>query len=248
MLNIILSGACGRMGREIAAICEDHQVRIVAGVDVKGEAYSAFPVFPSFDLCQLSEKADVLVDFTRAETLNSVLNYAIAQRIPLVLAATGYQQADLEMIRQAAQDIPIFRSANMSLGVHVLKLLSRQAAHLLREFDIEIVEKHHNQKLDAPSGTAEMLYEAVANPQSEPIYGRHDRTQRRDKNEIGLLSVRGGTVTGEHEVGFYGQGETVLLSHSAQNRSIFAHGAMRAAQYIAGQAPGLYSMDDMVHL
>lgn len=169
MLNIILSGACGRMGREIAAICEDHQVRIVAGVDVKGEAYSAFPVFPSFDLCQLSEKADVLVDFTRAETLSSVLNYAIAQRIPLVLAATGYQQADLEMIRQAAQDIPIFRSANMSLGVHVLKLLSRQAAHLLREFDIEIVEKHHNQKLDAPSGTAEMLYEAVANPQSEPI-------------------------------------------------------------------------------
>ena len=248
MLNIILSGACGRMGREIAAIAESHQVNILAGVDVKGEAYAAFPVFPCYDLCTAADKAQVLVDFTRAENLSSVLQYACMHKLPLVLAATGYQKSDISMIEDAAKEIPIFRSANMSLGVHVLKLLSRQAAQLLKDFDIEIVEKHHNQKLDAPSGTAELLYDTVASADSEPVYGRHDRTQRRGKNEIGLLSVRGGTVTGEHEVGFYGQGETVLLSHSAQNRSIFAHGAMRAAQFITAQAPGLYCMDDMIHL
>ena len=246
MLNILLSGACGRMGREIAHIACEHDVKIVAGVDVNA-ADMPFPVYPSFDLCAL-HGAQVLVDFTRAENLPFVLDYAVKHQLPLLLAATGYGEKDLLMIRDAAKVIPIFRSANLSLGVHVLKLLSKKAAELLPGFDIEIVEKHHNQKLDAPSGTANMLYDAVKHAQSVPVYGRHDRTQRRDKNEIGLLSVRGGTVTGEHEVGFYGQEETVLISHSAQNRRIFAHGAMRACRFIYGQAPGEYSMDDMIAL
>ena len=247
MLNIILSGAAGRMGREVAAVCREHNVQIVCGVDVKTDADCPFPVYPSFDLCEKGD-AQVLVDFTRAENLPALLSYAVRNRLPLVLAATGYGKEDLLMIRDAAKVIPVFRSANLSLGVHVLKLLSKKAAALLPGFDIEIVEKHHNQKLDAPSGTAVMLYDAVKNDESEPVYGRHDRTQRRDKNEIGLLSVRGGTVTGEHEVGFYGQEETVLLTHSAQNRRIFAHGAMRAAHFIAAQQPGEYSMDDMIKL
>ncbi|MBE5777109.1 MAG: 4-hydroxy-tetrahydrodipicolinate reductase [Clostridiales bacterium] len=246
MLNILLSGACGRMGREIAHIACEHDVKIVSGVDVN-VSDMPFPVYPSFDLCALHD-AQVLVDFTRAENLPFVLDFAVKNKLPLLLAATGYGEKDLSMIRDAAKVIPIFRSANLSLGVHVLKLLSKKAAELLPGFDIEIVEKHHNQKLDAPSGTANMLYDAVKNAQSVPVYGRHDRTQRRDKNEIGLLSVRGGTVTGEHEVGFYGQEETVLISHSAQNRRIFAHGAMRACRFICDQAPGEYNMDDMIAL
>ena len=247
MLNILLSGACGRMRRVIAGICKDHDVQIALGVDVKNEEYAGFPVYPSFDLCP-ENQAQALVDFSRAENLHAVLSYAVAHRLPVVLAATGYTEEDLSAIRKAAEVIPVFRSANMSLGVHVLKLLSRRAAKLLSGFDIEIVEKHHNQKLDAPSGTAVMLYDAVKNADSEPVYGRHERTERRQKNEIGVLSVRGGPVTGEHEVGFYGPSETVLLSHSAQDRVIFAHGAMRAAKFIATQAPGEYSMDDMIHL
>ena len=247
MLNILLSGASGRMGREVIAVAGSHDVCVLAGIDVKTDQSCPVPVYPDFDLCEKGE-AKVLLDFTRAENLHNVLAYAVKNKMPLVLAATGYTEKDLVAIRDAARVIPIFRSANMSLGVHVLKLLSKKASELLCGFDIEIVEKHHNQKLDAPSGTAVMLYDAVKNRGSVPVYGRHDRTARRDEQEIGLLSVRGGTVTGEHEVGFYGQEETLLLTHSAQNRRIFAHGAMRACRFIQDMQPGEYTMDDMIKL
>ena len=241
MVSILLSGACGRMGHQVAALAEEGA--IVAGVDVNPRADCAFPVYPSFSL--VKEKADVLMDFSRPEGLGALLAYALAHKTPVVLAATGYNQQDLAAIAEAAKEIPIFRSANYSIGVYVLRALSARAAQLLPDFDIEIVEKHHNQKIDAPSGTALMLYDAVSNPASQPVYGRSGRTQTREKAEIGIHAVRGGTVAGEHEVGFYGPGETVLLSHSAQDRSIFARGALRAAAWIAGRAPGEYGMDDL---
>ena len=245
MLKILLSGACGRMGRQVAALAQESGAQISAGVDVLARQDSAFPVYPSFSLVPEDTGADVIVDFTRPENLSALLAYAKARRLPVMLAATGYNEADLAAIRDAALEIAVFRSANLSIGVYVLRALAAQAAQLLPDFDIEIVEKHHNQKIDAPSGTALMLYDAVSNPQSVPVFGRNGRTQKREKNEIGLHAVRGGTVAGEHEVGFYGPGETVLLTHSAQDRSIFARGALRAAAFIAQQQPGEYSMDDL---
>jgi len=243
MLKILLSGACGRMGRQVANLAEDEQAVIACGVDVHVEQWSDFPVYPSFSLVQ--EEADVIVDFSRPESLSALLDYAKAHHLPVVLASTGYNEEDLAAIRKAAKEIPIFRSANLSLGVYVLKTLAHQAAQLLPGFDIEIIEKHHNQKIDAPSGTALMLYDAVSNPDTVPVFGRNGRTQKREKQEIGLHAIRGGTVPGEHEVGFYGPSEVVTLSHSAQDRSIFARGALRAARFVAKQQPGEYSMDDL---
>ena len=241
MLKILLSGACGRMGRQVAALAEQENAQIAAGVDVRAEAYGAFPVYPSFSM--VDQPADVIVDFSRPEGLPALLSYARAHHLPVVLAATGYNEQDLAAIRAAAQTVPIFRSANLSLGVYVLKTLARQAARLLPDFDIEIIEKHHNQKLDAPSGTALMLYDAVSTPDTQPVFGRSGRTQKREKNEIGMHAIRGGTVPGEHEVGFYGPSEVVTLAHSAQDRSIFARGALRAARFIASQTPGEYDME-----
>lgn len=243
MLKILLSGACGRMGRQVAALAEENGAMIVAGVDVHADQGAAFPVYPAFS--QVAEDAQVIVDFSRPEGLSALLSYAKARQLPVVLAATGYNEMDLIAIREAAKVVPIFRSANMSLGVYVLKFLSARAAQLLPGFDIEIVEKHHNQKADAPSGTALMLYDAVKGTHSQPVHGRYTRTEKRESQEIGLHAVRGGSVAGEHEVGFYGQGETVLLTHSAQDRSIFARGALRAARFIAARQPGEYSMDDL---
>ena len=243
MLKILLSGACGRMGRQVAALAEDEQAKIVCGVDVHVEQWSDFPVYPSFSLVE--EEADVIVDFSRPEILHTLLAYAKARHLPVVLASTGYNEEDLAAIAEAAKEIPVFRSANMSLGVYVLKTLAHQAAQLLPGFDIEIIEKHHNQKIDAPSGTALMLYDAVSHSDTIPVFGRNGRTQKREKREIGVHAIRGGTVPGEHEVGFYGPSEVVTLSHSAQDRSIFARGALKAARFIAKQAPGEYSMDDL---
>ncbi len=243
MLKILLSGACGRMGRQVAALAEEEQARVVCGVDLRDETGGPFPVYSSFSA--ISEEADVIVDFSRPEGLVPLLDYALAHRLPVVLAATGYTEEDLAMVRRAAAAVPIFRSANLSVGVYVAKVLAQKAARLLPGFDIEIVEKHHNQKVDAPSGTALMLYDAVRQPDSAPVFGRNGRMQKREKRDIGIHAVRGGTVPGEHEVGFYGPGEVVLISHSAQDRSIFARGALRAARFITGKPAGEYGMDDL---
>ena len=243
MLKILLSGACGRMGRQVAALAEDAQAEIIAGVDVHADGETEFPVYPSFSLVQ--EDAQVIVDFSRPEGLSALLAYAKAHQLPVVLAATGYNDDDLNAIREAGKEIAIFRSANMSLGVYVVRALAHQAAQLLPGFDIEIIEKHHNQKLDAPSGTALMLYDAVSTPETLPTFGRSGRTQKREKNEIGIHAIRGGTVPGEHEVGFYGPSEVVTITHSAQDRSIFARGALKAAQFVSAQAPGEYDMEDL---
>ena len=169
--------------------------------------------------------------------------------MPVVLCTTGYTDVELSSIREAAQTLPVLRSANMSLGVNVLSELVSMAARTLEGFDVEIVEKHHRMKADSPSGTALMLYESVQKekgPETNPVYGRYGRTQKRTAGEVGIHAVRGGTVTGEHEVGFYGNGEQVILTHRAESRALFAQGALKAAAYLLGKPAGLYSMQDVV--
>ncbi len=247
-MKIILGGALGRMGREMTLAAEAAGVEIVCGVDVlyKGEA-CAYPVVSGYE--QVGHKADVIVDFSRPDALSDLLALALRTHTPAVLCATGYTEAEIAMIENASQDVAILRSANMSLGVNVLCELVRMAARTLEGFDIEIVEKHHRMKADSPSGTAVMLYDAAQKETGsvmEPVYGRYGRTQKRTDREIGIHAVRGGTVTGVHEVSFLGNGEALQLTHTAENRSLFAQGALKAAGYLTDKPAGLYSMRDVV--
>lgn len=247
-MKILLGGALGRMGREMTLAAEAAGVEIAGGVDVAYAGQpSAFPIVA--DYARAAVEADVIVDFSRPDALPELLALALSRRMPVVLCATGYTDVELARIREASEQIAVLRSANMSLGVNVLTELVSMAVRALEGFDIEIVERHHRMKVDSPSGTALMLYEAAQKergPETEAVYGRYGRTQKRTAGEIGIHAVRGGTVTGEHEVGFYGNGEQILLTHRAENRSLFAQGALRAAAFVADKPAGLYSMRDVV--
>jgi len=244
-MKILLGGALGRMGREITLAAEAAGVTIAGGVDVAYQGQmSAFPVVNGYE--KVDFDFDVIIDFSRPEALPELLALAVERRKPAVLCATGYTEVELESIRSASEQVAILRSANMSLGVNVLTELVSMAARTLEGFDIEIVEKHHRMKVDSPSGTAIMLYDAAKKADSQPVHGRYGRTQKRTDAEIGIHAVRGGTVTGEHEVGFYGSGEQIILTHRAENRSLFAQGALRAASYVADKPVGMYSMRDVV--
>ena len=248
MMKILLGGALGRMGREVTLAAGNADAQIVCGVDV---AYSGqpcdYPVVTGYEQCSIP--ADVIIDFSRPEALPELLKLAVDTKTPVVLCATGYTDVELAHIAQAAKVIPVLRSANMSLGVNVLTELVAMAARTLEGYDIEIVEKHHRMKVDSPSGTALMLYEAAKKekgPETEPVYGRYGRAEKRTAGEIGIHAVRGGTVTGEHEVGFYGSGEHIVLTHRAENRALFAQGALKAARYLQDKPAGMYSMRDVV--
>ena len=232
------------MGRYLAALCREYGFTPVAGIDVKTEEQSGFPLYSSYALCR--EKADLLIDFSHAAHLPQTLSYAQAQHIPLIIGTTGLESAHEEMINAAAQVLPILQSANFSPSVQVLQTLCRTAAALLPDFDIEIIDRHHAQKADAPGGTALMLYNAVANAAHHPIHSRHTALRKRDKHEIGIHSLRGGTLCGAHEVGFYGPGEHLLLIHTAEDRSIFARGALQCGKWLIHQPPGRYTMDDCI--
>lgn len=248
MTRILLSGCAGRMGREIAALAADNgNVTVVAGVD-RVTAPAEFPVFADLGACRV--EADVLVDFSNPSALPGILAYCTKNKLPVLLAATGYSPEEEQAVREASRQIAVFRSANMSLGVNVLRALVQKAcAALGADYDVEILEMHHNQKLDAPSGTAKMLAEAAAEAlpyTPEFVYDRHERRARRDRREIGIHSLRGGTVVGEHQVLFAGQDEVITLSHSAGSRRVFAAGALRAAAFLADKGPGLYTMEDLI--
>ena len=245
-MKLILNGCLGRMGRAVAALAADRGHEIVAGVDIAvGDA--AFPVYTDWaDL----PAADAVIDFSNPSALEAELAYVTAHNLPLVLCTTGLSADQLAAVNKAVESVPVFFSSNMSLGVAVLSALTKKAAAVLGDtFDIEIVEMHHNQKLDAPSGTALMLADAAKaglNYEPEYTYDRHTRRQKRQKQEIGIASLRGGTVVGEHSVYFAGEQEVITLSHSAGSRSVFASGAVTAAAFIIGKAPKLYSMEDIL--
>ena len=249
MVNILLSGCCGRMGRVVRrAVDQRDDCRIVAGIDLVEGSAAGFPIYSDFSL--VKEKVDVIVDFSHPSVLSSLLAYIAENQIPAVLATTGYSSEQIEQIKIAAVSAPLFFSFNMSLGINLLVELAKKATCILGDsFDIEIVEAHHNQKIDAPSGTALMLANGIQDALNEDydlVYERHSRRQKREKKEIGIHSIRGGTIVGEHSVIFAGHDEVVTLSHSAASKEVFATGAVRAAMYMVGRPAGLYSMSDLI--
>lgn len=249
MTNLLLSGANGKMGHVIDSLArERNDVKIVAGIDMKTDAYSDFPIFSSFD--EFDGAADVIVDFSNPVILPSLLAYALRTKTALVAATTGYSEEQTASIHQAAEEIAVFSSFNMSLGVNLMVELAKKAAAVLgSQFDIEIVEKHHNQKIDAPSGTALMLANALNETAGEQYlyeYDRHSKRQKRDPHEIGIHSVRGGTIVGEHEVIFAGRDEILILKHTAMSKELFAVGAVNAAVFLKGKPAGLYNMADLI--
>ena len=250
MLKIIISGCNGHMGRVVASLCAaDPQVEVVAGFDVMGSTDREFPVFSS--PAQFQGKADAVIDFSSPAALEGLLAFGKATKTPLVLATTGYSPEQVAQVGAAALEVPIFRSANMSLGINVLLELVKKAAAVLGDsYDIEIVERHHRRKVDAPSGTALMIADAAASAcghETEYVFERHSVRQPRDKKEIGISAVRGGTIVGEHEIIFAGHDEVMEIKHTALSREIFAQGAVEAAKFIATvTAPGMYDMSMLV--
>ena len=227
-----------------------NDIEIVAGIDLYTEQKYGYPVYACFN--DVTVIPDVIIDFSNPKVLPGLLSYAVSNNIPAVICTTGYSEDDITAINEASKSVPIFRSGNMSLGINVLMMLAKKATQILgASFDIEIIERHHNQKLDAPSGTAIMLADSVESAleyQAERVYDRHSVRAKRAYNEIGMHSVRGGTIVGEHEVIFAGENETIELSHSAQSREVFAAGAVKAAIYLSGiTKAGLYNMDDLIN-
>ena len=249
MTNIILCGCGGRMGKAIISSIKN-DCTIVAGIDINASALSAASDFPIYEkISDFPDKADVIIDFSHHSALPSLIEYAKKTKTPIVIATTGHTDEELTLIDESAKEIAIFRSGNFSLGINLLITLVKQAAKTLgSDFDVEIVEKHHNKKLDAPSGTAIMIADAIASErqESEYVYDRHSVRKARDSKEIGIHSVRGGTIVGEHEAIFAGENEIVTISHSAASREIFATGAIRAAIYLSKKQTGLYNMTDMI--
>lgn len=250
MTRIIMSGCNGKMGRVITeSVSQREDCDIVAGLDINQTQTSAYPVVSS--VSDLQTEADVLIDFSHPSALPGLLAFAKEKKIPLVLCTTGYSKDEVEAIRATSQEVAVFYSGNMSLGINLMIELSKKAASVFgKNFDIEIVEKHHNQKIDAPSGTALMIADAISSVMEEApqyVYDRHSYRKARSKHEIGIHSIRGGTIVGEHEVIFAGHDEVFTLTHTAQSKEIFAVGAINAAVYLAKQSkPGMYNMSDLL--
>lgn len=250
MTKILLSGCGGKMGRVIASCIADREdCEIIAGIDPAGMDDTAFPVYSS--PAQFDGQADVIIDFSHPSALEGILSYSVAHHTPAVIATTGLNEQQVASIQEASKQVPIFFSANMSIGICLITELAQKAARVLGgSFDIEIIEKHHNQKIDAPSGTALMLADAISEElEQKPHYeyDRHSKRAKRDKNEIGIHAVRGGTIVGEHEVLFAGRDELISISHSARSKEIFAVGSVNAAVFLCGQPAGLYAMKDFVN-
>lgn len=248
--RIIMHGCNGAMGQNITRLAaENDQVEIVAGIDLKDLGLCSYPVFANTQDCDV--EADVIIDFSAAPAVDGVMDFAVKRNLPLVLCTTGLSEEQLKKVFEISEKIPVLRSANMSLGVNTIFKLAAAAASVLAEagYDIEIVEKHHNKKLDAPSGTAL----AIADAMNEALGGSYkyvlDRSQKRERRgheEIGIQAVRGGTIVGEHEVFFCGEDEVVEIKHTAYSKAIFGKGAISAAIYLSRKEPGLYTMADVI--
>ncbi len=247
--NLIICGCNGKMGREIVFCASEREdCRVVGGIDINIELPNEFPVVSK--PMDISVDTDVIIDFSNPSLLPSLLQYAQIKKTPLVLCTTGYNTSQVEMLTRVSKELPVFYSGNMSIGINLLIELAKTAAKVLgSSFDIEIIEKHHNQKIDAPSGTALMIADGISSVLDKNVnymYDRHSQRKKRETSEIGIHSIRGGTIVGEHEVIFAGQHEVITLSHSAQSRRILAAGALNAALFLTKQNPGLYNMSDML--
>ena len=252
MVKVIMHGCYGRMGQVISRmIKDDPEVEIVAGIDRKCDGKGEYPVYENLKICDA--KADVLIDFSNAAATDELLDESVRRKLPVVLCTTGLSEEQLEKVQKASEKTAILKSANMSLGVNLLIKLLQDATKVLAPagFDVEIVEKHHNQKLDAPSGTAIALADSVNSAAKGKYHYCYDRSKERKKregNEIGISSVRGGTIVGEHEVIYAGEDEVIELKHTAYSKAVFAKGAIEAAKFLADKKEGLYEMSDVVRL
>lgn len=250
MTRIIMHGCNGAMGQVISGlVAQDPEAGIVAGIDISDTKKNDYPVFASLKDCNV--EADVIIDFASAKAEDALLDYCAKTGMPVVVCTTGLSPEQVEKVSETAKTAPVLRSANMSLGVNVLLKLVQEAAQVLASagFDIEILEKHHNQKVDAPSGTALALADVVNESLGNEYHYKYDRTAervKRDKKEIGIQAIRGGSIVGEHDVIFAGQDEVVTFQHTAYSKAIFAKGAVQGAKFLAGKAPGMYDMADVI--
>lgn len=251
MVKMIMHGCNGAMGRVITDLAKDMDgIEIVAGIDLNTEMKQAYPVFASLEECNV--EADVIVDFASAKAVDHLLDYCGANQMPVVLCTTGLSEEQLAKVKETSEKTAVLRSANMSLGINTLLKLLQDAAKVLATagFDVEIVEKHHNQKVDAPSGTALALADSVNDAMDGQYYYKYDRSSeraKRDKKEIGISAIRGGTIVGEHDVIFAGKDEVVTFSHTAYSKAVFGKGALEAAMFLAGKEAGLYNMADVIN-
>ncbi len=250
MLKIMLHGCSGKMGRMVEEIVNTREdCCIIVGVgEETSECNKEYPIYNNAKA--VKERADVIIDFSHASAIDDLLEYAKSTNIPLVLCTTGLSDESIKKVEDYVREIPIFKSANMSLGINVIERILSQISAILynADFDIEVVEKHHNQKVDAPSGTALMLADAIKKHinELEYKYDRHLDTEKREKTEIGIHAIRGGTIPGEHSVIFAGNDEIIEIKHTALSRKILAEGAIKAAQFISDKNKGLYSMKDIL--
>ena len=250
MVKIIMHGCNGHMGQVISGIVEkDPDAEIVAGIDIADQGKNSYPVFTDIDACQV--EADAIIDFSSAKATDKLLEYSAARQIPVVLCSTGLSQEQLAKVEETSRKVAVLKSANMSLGINTLLKLVQDAARVLAAagYDMEIVEKHHRLKLDAPSGTAlalaDSINEAMDN-QYHYVYDRSQKREKRDDKEIGISAVRGGTIVGEHEIIFAGQDEVIEFKHTAYSKAIFGKGAVEAAKFLAGKPAGRYDMSDVI--
>lgn len=251
MTNIILSGCNGKMGQVISRLAEERDdINIVFGFDIDTKCKFGYPVYSDFALAK--DRADVVIDFSHPNSFEKILDYCKETKTPLVMATTGLSESQLLALEELSKEIAVFKTANMSLGVNLIVNLVKKAAKVLEDsFDIEIVEKHHNQKIDAPSGTALMIADEIASVLSdEPhyTYDRHSVRKKREKNEIGIHAVRGGTIVGEHEVIFAGNDEIIEIKHTAMSKEVFAVGSLKAASFIKDKPAGMYDMKNIMEV
>lgn len=250
MTKVIMHGCNGRMGQMITALIKsDDKIEIVAGVDAYNEIQNTYPVFPSIENCDV--EADVVIDFSNAGAVDGLLDYCAKKNLPVVLCTTGLSAEQLKKVEKTSEKIAILKSANMSMGINLLFKLLKDAAKVLAPagYDIELVERHHNQKVDAPSGTALALADSINEAMEKSysyVYDRSQVRQKRDKKEIGISAVRGGSIVGEHEVIFAGTDEVIEFKHTAYSRSVFGKGAVEAAKFLAGKPAGMYDMGDVI--
>jgi len=248
MIKVLINGCNGRMGQVLVSeIDRFPELLLIGGFDIHDEGKNTFPVYSNIN--DIKEKPDVIIDFSIPVSTFNILNYAVNQKVPIVIATTGFTKEQLEEIRVASTLIPIFQSSNMSFDINLMKKIVAEVALKLKGTDIEITETHHNRKVDAPSGTAILLADAINEVMEEKLeynFNRHEVHEKRKPNEIGFSSIRGGNIVGEHTVQFFGEHETFEIKHTSYSRNVFAEGALKAAIFLAKQENGYYGMDDMI--
>lgn len=248
MIKVLINGCNGKMGQELAkAIEKNDNFKTICGVDRIDTGDNKFPVYT--DISKIAEEPDVIIDFSIPVATFKILEYAVNKHIPIVICTTGFSEEELEKIKKLSNQVPIFRSANMSYEINLMSSLVAQITKYLKDADIEIIETHHNRKVDAPSGTALLLADRInkeLNNEMHYEYDRHSKREKRNKKEIGIHSIRGGNIVGTHTVTFFSENETFEITHTANSRGVFAEGALKAAAYLVVQDNGLYSMNDLI--